>query len=261
MATNHLTPEEKKELKKAKETRLELKRAKLANATQHSIVARKKKQIAELEKDRAENMDIVKFLGAAVEINPELAPSVPPIDHFIEGLSKQPLFIETIGEEIDNPKISKFLSYIGKTENPSFTECAKKAGLTQKELATVWRDRKVSRAYYRIVNRMEEQADKVVDDSMGQKKACRRCDGLKRIEVPEVMRDFFEGNTTAICPECDGVGYTLATGSAPHAQMIWEKMGWSKARGGISVNLNMSDHMGDSTVNELEGIEGEIVDI
>jgi hypothetical protein len=105
------------------------------------------------------------------------------------------------------------------------------------------------------VNRMPQVADKVVDDSLGTRKACRRCDGMRNIEVPEQFREFFGGADMAPCPECEGRGYKTDTGSAPHTQMILEKVGWVKQKGGVMVNVNMNDHSVDATIDEMDDLE------
>lgn len=261
MSTVHLTPEEKKELKASKDARRRNLQLMHARRKQEKEQLRIDAERVRIEMARSQNPDIVKFLGPTVDIDQKIfAPDVE-LNAFIENLAKQPLFLETVAEEIDNPKVARFLKYVGELQHRSMTDCAKMAGLTKTDLAQIWRDTKVNRAFFRIVNRIEEQVDKVVDDAIGKKKACRRCDGLKRIDVPENMREFFNGHETAICPECDGAGFILATGSAQHAQLVWEKLGWTKGKGGISVNLNMGDHMADATMNELDGIEGQIVDV
>ena len=49
-------------------------------------------------------------------------------------------------------------------------------------------------------------------------------------------------------------------GSPPHLERILEKIGWSKQKGGVNVNVNMAEHALDATLSDLEGIEGEVLE-
>lgn len=180
-------------------------------------------------------------------------------DAFMEKIARQPGFIEAMQENTKDPRVAKFLKKCGEIQNKSLTWIAKSCGLTTIDLARIWRDDKLAHAFFEIVNRMPENAAKVMDDSLGDRKSCPRCDGLKCIEVPEKFREFFfepdSKETMAMCPECGGKGWKVSVGSAAHNQMIWEKVGWTKQKGGISVNVNMADHSVDSVIDEMDDFE------
>jgi hypothetical protein len=174
---------------------------------------------------------------------------------FMEKIARQPGFVEAMQENVKDPRVAKFLELCGKLENKSLTFIAKKCGLTTIDLARIWRDDKLAHAFFEIVNRMPEHAKKVMDDSLGDRKACPRCDGMKFVEVPEKFREFFfepgSMETMTACPECKGEGYKTTVGSAIDKQLIWEKVGWTKQKGGISVNVNMADHSVDSVIDDI----------
>ena len=180
-------------------------------------------------------------------------------DPFMEKIAQQPGFLEAMEENTKDPRVAKFLKKCGELQNKSLTFIAKSCGLNTSDLARIWRDDKLSRAFFEIVNRMPENAKKVMDDSLGDRKTCPRCDGMKFIEVPEKFREFFfepdSKETMAMCPECRGEGYKITVGSAAHTQMIWEKVGWTKQKGGIQVNVNMSDHSVDSVIDEMDDLQ------
>ena len=274
MATIHLTPEEKRAMAADKERRAKLYKAKtlrnkqIKNKAAKEVIARKE---AEALAADPPPLEVKHFFGAAQTTLPAtiraatvpLETSVPEdiqLDDFIEQLSRQPDFKETLGENIEDPRVSKFLKLIGELENRSMTWCARSCGLSNQDLARIWRNSKFQRAFFRIVNRVESFADKVVDDAMGKTQSCRRCEGLGYIDVPEQMRAFYEGKETAICPNCEGRKVVTATGSAPHAQLLWERIGWSKKGGGVNLNINMGEHMADATMRELDGIEAEVIE-
>lgn len=277
MSTIHLTPEEKRALKRAKQEANMRQRSKLYRSMIARRTARQNAKKAALT--RAENnkivvdpppLDLLEMFGAAQTALPEtvrptvdipLDPRIPeniPDDQFIEDISEQPDFLETMGENIEDVRVARFLKLIGEVENRSMTWCARSCGLTNKDMARIWRDSKLTRAFFRIVNRMPEIADKVADDAIGRKKACPRCDGMKRVDIPDSMREFFNGETTAICPNCDGRGVVVNIGSAVDKQLIWERVGWSKQKTGVNVNVNMSDHSVDATISEMDGLENDL---
>src|SRR5690348_5999197 len=61
-------------------------------------------------------------------------------DPFIEEIVAQPGFKETMVESIKDERIARFLKLIGQVENRSMTWCAKACGLTNGDLAKIWRD-------------------------------------------------------------------------------------------------------------------------
>jgi hypothetical protein len=176
-------------------------------------------------------------------------------DPFMEKIAQQPGFVEAMQENIKDPRVAKFIKKCGELQNKSLTFIAKSCGLTTSDLARIWRDDRLSRAFFEIVNRMPENAKKVMDDSLGDRKTCPRCDGMKFIEVPDKFREFFfepgSNETMAMCPECRGEGFKITVGNANATQMIWEKVGWTKQKGGIQVNVNMSDHSVDSVIDDI----------
>lgn len=274
MALDHLTPDERKAYVETSKEIAALKRL-VTNKTKAADRSKKRKQelLEAQAKYVAENPpspEIMAMFGPdqcglpahLVKDQPydRNIDENPQLDEFIEAIARQEGFRETMGENIADPRVSKFLKLIGEPKPRTMTECAEKAGLSQADMAKIWRNTKLGRAFIRIVNRMEKVADKVTDDAMGAKKVCPRCDGLKAIEVPEQYRSFIFDNpdteeTMTICPQCEGKGYYIAVGSAPHAQLIWERVGWSKQKGGVNVNVNMADHSVDATINEMDDLE------
>ncbi len=206
--------------------------------------------------------------GMVILPDPEIEPEIPvrggmdrhvfrakPLnlkpDSFMEHIGQQPGFLEAMQENTKDPRVAKFIEKCGLHHNKSLTWIAKSCGLTSIDLARIWRDDKLSRSFFEIVNRMPENAKKVMDDSLGERKSCPRCDGMKRIEVPEKFREFFDGAEMTICPECSGEGFKITVGNAEDKKLIWEKVGWTKQKGGISVNVNMADHSVDSVIDEI----------
>lgn len=183
-----------------------------------------------------------------------------PANEFIEELAKQAHFKEGLIEACADPKVSKFLKLIGQVEDKSMSWCAAACGLNSTDLARIWRDGTLAQAFFRIVKRMPDLAEKVADDAMGKRKACPRCDGFGRIDVPQSMREFFDEEETTICPNCEGKKTIPTVGSAPDKQLIFEKVGWSKTKGGVNVSVNMSDHSIDATMGEMDGIEGQVLE-
>jgi len=160
-----------------------------------------------------------------------------PVEHrpvynnpFIETIAQDPEFSTTIAEFHDKPKVQNFLIALGslKYQNWSITRIAARFGLGASDLAEMWRDSQLQEAFFRIVSRMPDLAEKVMDDALGAKEACPRCDGLKNIEVPEKFREFFNGEAIAVCPNCDGMGTIQQPGSAGHVRLIWDALGWSR---------------------------------
>lgn len=272
MATNHLTPKERLAVKEAEMRARQKAARKTKNRSKSRVVSGKivaaraeKRRLAALEKDPPP-LELVKMYGAA---QTELPDSIRPIvyvedlpdDPFIEELAQQADFKPVMGENISDPRVAQFMKQIGKVENKSMTQIAQACGLSNADMAKMWRNTKLNRAFFRIVNRMSSVADKVVDDALGTKKSCPRCDGFKRIEVPQAMQEFFEGHATTLCPQCEGAGYILNVGSAPDKQLIFEKVGWTKQKGGgINVNLNMTEHTADATMAEMDGIESMVLE-
>lgn len=177
------------------------------------------------------------------------------LEPFMEKIARKPGFIQAMEENVKDPRVAKFLKKCGELQNKSLTYIAKSCGLNNTDLARIWRDDKLANAFLEIVDRMPENAKKVMDDSLGDRKTCPRCDGLKRIEIPEKHRDFFDGQEFATCPECDGKGHKITIGSAADKQLIWEKVGWTKQKGGIQVNVNMADHSVDSVIDEMDDLQ------
>lgn len=184
-----------------------------------------------------------------------------PKDPFIEKFAERADFQEILAESaIANPKISLFLKLIGEVApDRTFTDCARMAKITSTDLAKIWKDAKLSRAYFRIVDRMEQVADKVVSDALGAQKACSRCDGLGRIKIPDEYRDFFDGQDTSVCPQCEGKKVQIAQASNAAVERIWERVGWVQKSSGVNVNVNLGDHSIDSTIAELDS--DDILDI
>jgi hypothetical protein len=247
MDEGKMTPEEKKDLRAVNAAYRKRKIAKRRTRTAQRR-AEQQQNIRRLEDGtvvahpmRDDHMDTVK-------------------DPLIEEMAKKPNFADVMAEEIKDVRVARFLSLISKISPPrSITWCAKSAGLNATELARIWRDSKLNKAYFEIVERMPEVATKVVEDALGKRQSCRRCDGYGHIEVPENMREFFEGRETTICPNCEGKGYIIPTGSTTHAQLIWERVGWSNKGKGMSVNINMNAHSVDATMSDMEGIEAEVL--
>lgn len=271
----HLTTEEKAKLTKYEER---LKAASAQNAKhERGLKLKAKKEAleakrAELAKLDAIPLDLSNMFGpdqttlpeAIRPVNVTLREATPedvPKDTFIEEIAAQPGFLETMGENIADVRVARFLKMIGQVDQrQSMTACANACGLTKSDMARIWRDSKLTRAFFRIVNRMESVADKVVDDAMGARKSCPRCDGFGRVDVPLSMREWFDGHETTVCPNCEGAKTVAVVGSAPDKQLIWEKVGWSKQKGGVQVNVSMSDHSVDSTINDMDGLEGEVLE-
>lgn len=272
MSTIHLTTEEKSKLTKYE---ARLKAAEAQNAKHaRGLKLKAKKEALEAKRAAAVAMDNVpldlsNMFGADQTTLPEtirpvnvtMLQSVPedvPKDTFIEEIAAQPGFLETMGENIADVRVARFLKMIGQVDQKqSMTWCAQACGLSKSDMARIWRDSKLTRAFFRIVNRMESVADKVVDDAMGARKSCPRCDGFGRVDVPLNLRDWFDGHETTVCPNCEGRKTVPVVGSAPDKQLIWERVGWSKQKGGVNVNVNMSDHSVDATINEMDDLEGE----
>ncbi len=268
MSTVHLTAEEKRNLKIASEADA----AKIRADKRARRIAREEAKKEAVERRQMETVPVPS--AQLAQMFPTLplpgTPYVPfdaqrltpevKLDPFIEEIAAQPGFREALGENIEDPRAARFLKLLGEVEHRSMTWCARTAGLNNFEVAKIWRNSKLARAFFRIVNRMESLADKVVDDAMGTRRSCPRCDGFGRVEVPEPLLEFFQGEPTTICPNCEGKKTVAVVGSAPDKQLIWEKIGWSKQKGGVSVNVNMSEHSVDSTFEEMEGIESEVLE-
>ncbi len=155
---------------------------------------------------------------------------------FIETIAQDPEFSATIVMFDDKPKVQNFVIALGslKYQNWSITRIAARFGLGASDLAEMWRDSQYQKALFRIINRMPDLANKVMDDALGAKEACPRCDGMKNVEVPEKFREFFDGEATAVCPSCGGLGTIQQPGSISHVRLIWDALGWSKRRDGSS---------------------------
>lgn len=184
-------------------------------------------------------------------------------DQFIEKVATQPKFKEIVsGAEIEDPRVAKFLKMIGQVENRSFTWCARTCGLSNSDLARIWRDSNLAEAFFRVTSQMPALADKLIEDAMGAKKSCPRCDGIGYISIPPEMRSLklYGGKDNVICPNCKGRRVVLGVGSIPDKQIVFEKIGWIRQQKGVSVNVNMNAHSVDATVSEMDGIEGEILE-
>jgi hypothetical protein len=179
---------------------------------------------------------------------------IPP-DPFIEEIVTQEGFRQIMGDDIKDERVARFLKLIYQAENRSMTWCAKTVGLTNSDLAKIWCDSTLRSAYFRIVKRMPQVVDKVVNDALGSQKSCPRCDGLGRIDVPEHMREFFDEQVTTICPNCEGRKTVAAPGLPQATERIWERVGWSKKGAGVTVSVNMSDHSVDATIGEMDDLE------
>ena len=275
MSRVHLTTEEKAKLTKyedrlaaAEAQNAKRERALKAKAEREAAKERLEHKRAELRKlDESPLPDLTNMFGPEQTTLPETIrpvdiPLIPgvreiaPKDTFIEDIAAQPGFLETMGENVADVRVARFLKMIGQIDQKnSMTACAEACGLTKTDMARMWRDSKLTRAFFRIVNRMESVADKVVDDAMGARRSCPRCDGFGRVDVPPNLREWFDGHETTVCPNCEGVKTVAVVGSAPDKQLIWEKVGWSKQKGGVQVNVSMADHSVDATIDEMDGLE------
>ncbi len=263
-STVHLTPAEKRQLEQ-QELKKRLQAQRLRANRKRGKLAAKTRRLNDAVKVDDPPLPLVDMFGAEqtslpatirqteVPYDKTIPINIEP-DPFIEEIVGQPGFKETMVESIKDERIARFLKLIGQVENRSMTWCAKACGLTNSDLAKIWRDSTLTQAFFRIVRRMPDVAEKVVQDALGVQKCCPRCDGLKRIDVPEKFQEFFEKKATAVCPNCEGNG-TVSTPGLPHAtERIWEKVGWSKKGQQVSVSVNMSDHSVDATIGEMDNI-------
>ncbi len=190
--------------------------------------------------------------------NPPAAPLPMPWRNRIESLPQS-----VIGELtsalslVDSPTRRAFVAalYDPRYRTRTVVNLAHKFGITPSQLTAICREYALSIAEMKLIGRLPELADRIMQDALGAKVACPRCDGAKRIEVPENMREFFQGKTTTVCPNCAGVGTVRQPGSSSDRNLVWDAVGWSNRQGLSAKMINNSSWNLDSTLAEMDEFE------
>lgn len=160
---------------------------------------------------------------------------------FIESLGGIEEFKSALAMSSD-AKIQGFFRALSDPESKDFSvsEIAHEYGIKVADLATVFKDYKLSQGLINMISKAPDVANDIAEDARSVFVCCNRCDGVG--EIPK--RD----NTWVKCPQCDGVGKTRRPGDVDARKMMFEAIGYSKKGGLVNVNV---DARGVSVENAL----------
>lgn len=251
-----MTKEERKAMEAAKmKTRMATKRKKFASAiAKDNAITRKQRK-----KEAKISAEIALFEARTRPLpNGEVTMPSKDLEQFFDTIGSRPDFEQVLDDNFSNPRVAHFLKLVAEKQL-TLAQSAKACGISTTDFHKMWQDYKMKIASFAILDRMPEIATKQVDDALGARKSCKRCDGFGRVEVPESMREFFAGEPTAICPECEGKTYTIAEAKSQAVERIWERVGWAPKSSSVQVNVNVGDHGIDSVIGQFD--DDKVIDI
>lgn len=182
-----------------------------------------------------------------------------------EAMSKlRSEFIELVAKEADlkralalseDPRCAAFLNDL---TSPRFRRSrwtvsglAYKHGLKPHDLATIFRNYKLSQGTLKAIIAIPDVIDDIAKDARSYQEVCPRCDGLKLIDRRRKV-DGEEQVEWLDCPNCAGSGAIRKAGSTEARKVLTEMAGYTKQKGPLVQQTFVNVHSVESVVEDLE---------
>ncbi len=146
----------------------------------------------------------------------------------------------------------KALAFLGDLIDPTkaatdITTLAKRRAIGLVEMMQIWRSHKLTSAMGVHIDGAPSVAADVVLDALSTIICCTRCDGAGVIRVTRHdVQEWID------CPHCQATGATRKPGDPKARDLVYQTVGFTKASGGVSVNIQHNTSNVESVLDELE---------